>query len=203
LTWAGKHLFLSGGRDRGEVRFWDPEKKGELQVLPMHIDGVDALAASEDGRWALSGGRDNKVFLHDLTGGQPSKPLGSHGNRVSCIAFGPPNSRTAVSAGLDQKFFVWDLAKGTHQSFSAPGDLVRCLAVAPDGGSFLAGVRVGDEDRVVWRDLNGNELAAPFGEGKGPYLSVAYSADGVYALVYCGGDQTLRRWELTRKDAIR
>jgi WD40 repeat protein len=201
MTFAGKKNFLTGSLARGEVRLWNIEQGSTAaRMFALHIEGVEALAASADGRWALSGGRDNKVVLYDLSGERPPKTLGSHGGSVVRIAFGPPDGGTAVSAGLDQKFLVWDLATGTvRKSIPVPGDLVRCLAVAPDGSGFLAGVRNGAEDRVMWCDLNGKSLAEPYAVGTGALLSVAFSPDGEYALVYSAGDQTLHRWKLTRQ----
>jgi serine/threonine protein kinase len=193
-VFVGANAFLSTGPDP-TIRFWDANKSNtELQPMKKHAIGVDAIAVSDDGLRALSGGRDNKVCVWDLDTHKHLASLDGHTKSVTCVAFAP-EGHTAVSTDFDKMIFVWDVDKAMAiRSFPAGDDVVHCLVVAPDGASFLTGANDG---MVRWWSMEGEQLMKPYDQHHKPILAIAFSGDGKYAISY-GADQVLRRWELAK-----
>jgi WD40 repeat protein len=104
--------------DDHTVRLWDAVDGSPRGVLEGHIDRVDGLAFSPDGRLASSAW-DKTIRLWDPAGKQTLLVLKGHAGRIRNIAFSP-DGRTLASVSYDRTMKLWEAsAKGALKQ-SAP-----------------------------------------------------------------------------------
>ncbi len=109
-----------------------------MRTLAGHSDSVFAVAATPDGKHAVSASDDDTLKVWDLESGREVRTLAGHSDSVFAVAVAPDGKRV-VSASHDQTLKVWDLESGMLlTSFAAEGP-VNCCAVAPCGTSVVAG----------------------------------------------------------------
>jgi WD40 repeat protein len=77
------------------LKVWDIESGQELQTLRGHEGSVWCLAATPDGRLAVSGGEDHKVILWDIESGHPLRILGAHQEEVAAVTISPDGEYAA------------------------------------------------------------------------------------------------------------
>jgi WD40 repeat protein len=90
------------------IRLWDAADGSLLRILEGHIDSVDGLAFSPDGRLASSS-VDKTIRLWDPASGQSLLTLKGHAGRVRCVKFSP-DGRTLASASHDRTVKLWEAA---------------------------------------------------------------------------------------------
>lgn len=95
---------------RNTVRIYDVETTKELKVLTGHTSSVWCVAASADGKRAMSGGADGSVRLWDLETGKQLAVFGGHLGQVSHVAF-MPDGQTGVSISWDGSARVWQFPR--------------------------------------------------------------------------------------------
>lgn len=150
----GKFLaMLSGGwSNDGHVCLWDVATGEPIRQGVGHVDEVNHLAYSPDGKLLASASRDWTVRLWDPATGQQLKLLTGHPGAVHAVAFAP-DGKTLASA-CDADIRLWELAGGREiAKFEAPGNheadwwhsVPRVhLAFAPDGKTLVATRSVGE-----------------------------------------------------------
>lgn len=79
----------------------------ELTLQTGHSDDITALAASPDGKFLLSAGKDNVIILWDYTLGKEIRRYKSHTAAVSDLIFS--GDMYFFSAGLDNMVLQWNL----------------------------------------------------------------------------------------------
>ncbi|GFZ51616.1 hypothetical protein JCM24511_09383 [Saitozyma sp. JCM 24511] len=79
-----------------------------------HRGEILCLAASEDGRWLVSGGRDKAIGVWDVSGDQPAWKAGMRGHKdaVTSVALPPLNNQShhVLSASLSRHLALHSLA---------------------------------------------------------------------------------------------
>ncbi|KAH8914510.1 WD40 repeat-like protein [Atractiella rhizophila] len=100
------------------VRIWDLQTSSCLQVIDSHVSVPVSLSTSEDGKWLVSGGRDEVVHLWEFTKGKKpyrlSKTILAYESVESCgfanaaLADGVV-SYSIYTAGHSGKLRFWDL----------------------------------------------------------------------------------------------
>jgi WD40 repeat protein len=114
------------------------------------------VVVTPDGRYVVSGSKDETLRVWDLTTGETKRTLQGHTNGVSAVAV-TPDSRYVVSGSYDKTLRVWDLTTGetkrTLQGHSYP---VFAVAVTPDGRHVVSGSN--DTTLRVWDLEDGKEL---------------------------------------------
>ncbi len=128
---------LTGGRDK-MMRLWDLTTGQEIRGYPEHSVSVYCVAASPDGRFALSAG-GNSVRLFDIEGGEVVRRFKGHDKAVLCVAFSADGKRV-ISTGKDQSVRVWDTESGAElECFNGHEGWVLSAAFAPDGRRVVSG----------------------------------------------------------------
>ncbi|KAI9863580.1 MAG: hypothetical protein M1813_003603 [Trichoglossum hirsutum] len=101
------------------------------------------------GQYALSGGQDRKILLHNPSNGNLVQAYDAHGYEVLDIAVASDNARFA-SVGGDKQAFLWDVATArTLRRFAGHFSRINTCAFNWDAsvlatGSFDATVRLWD-----------------------------------------------------------
>jgi|GEM_PF-6628543 len=95
---------------RNTVRIYDVESTKELKALTGHTSSVWCVAASADGKRAMSGGYDGSVRLWDLETGKQIAVFGGHLGAVDRVAF-MPDGQTGVSTSWDGSARVWQFPR--------------------------------------------------------------------------------------------
>jgi WD40 repeat protein len=170
-------------------------------VLRGHTARVISIAASPDGRYALSGDEKGGLHLWDLVTGQSRFRLPGHKDEIPAVAFSP-DGRYALSTGgfLDPAIRIWDVGNG-RQIVRLEGHTgaVPAALFSPDSRLVLSG----GEDKTVrlWEVKCGFELVRLVGHAK-PVLTVGFAPDGRQGLS-AANDMTFRIWDLEGDREVR
>jgi WD40 repeat protein/serine/threonine protein kinase len=182
---------LAGGSD-GSLRLFEVATGSEKQALAGHSDGIESVAASENGLWLASAGRDSRVRVWDAGDGVCRHEFEGHEGIVRAVVF-DPDAGAVISAGDDGSVRLWPLEEG-----SLPELLGRCdeamsaLAVSNDGRFVAAGGW--DSEVTVWSLARREELWRMAGH-EGAINCVAISPD-CRVLASAGEDGAIRLWDL-------
>lgn len=178
-----------------------PPASAETRPYRGHTGSVISIAASPDGRYALSGDDKGGLHLWDLLTGQLRFRLPGHKDAVLAVAFSP-DGRHALSTGgfVDQSIRLWDVDAGREigRLVGHNGGVTAAL-FSPDGRQVLSG---GEDNTVrLWEVQCGFELVRLVGHTKA-VLAVGFAPDGRRALS-AANDMTLRIWDLEGDREVR
>ena len=188
----GQRLLSGGGPGDCQARLWDVAGGKEVQRFKGHEDLINSVALSGDGRFALTGAKDQTARIWDAATGQELHRLEGHTVSVEGVAFSP-DGRRAATCDRDGAVLLWDVETG-RQIRSFPGHEGQVLSVAfsPDGTHLLTG---GSDGTVrLWLVQTGEQAACLRGHANWVW-SVTFSPDGRRALSG-SADKTLRLWAL-------
>ncbi|SLM38544.1 prolyl oligopeptidase [Lasallia pustulata] len=101
-----------------------------LQTLEGHLDRVNTVAFSPDGKQLASGSDDMTVWIWDAATGATLQTLEGHSDWIKAVAFSPDGKQLASGSG-DKTVRIWDAATGATLQRSE-------------------GRRGGDEGRARW-----------------------------------------------------
>jgi len=176
------------------------QEKPEIFVQLKHTTGiVYSVAISPDGRYALSGSKDNTLKLWDIKAGKLVRTFKGHTNEVLSVAISP-DGKYALSGSLDNTLKLWDIETGKLvRTFKGHTDYVCSVAFSPDGRYALSGSY--DKTINLW-DIETGKLVRTFEGHRDTVYSVAFSPDGRYALSG-SADKTLKLWDIETGKEIR
>jgi WD40 repeat protein/DNA-binding SARP family transcriptional activator len=172
----------------GVVVQWDVENWHEQKMLTVDIDGLSALAISQDGTLGLSGYANGSLHLWNLVEALEYQTFDTH-MMADSLAVSPDGQYLLIgNESTDtQSPVLWDISRAqimrTFQGFNeevAPG----AVAINPDGNFAAAGG--GEESTglpilMVW-NLASGELACRFEGYRAVVRSVAFSPDSRFLL---------------------
>jgi hypothetical protein len=151
-----------------------------LYTYHGHLDAVQAVAWSPDGKRVASGGggfdhHDTTVQVWDaLTGGHVLIYRGHHGT-INALAWSPDGTRIA-SASADGTVQVWDASGGaTLLSYQGHAGPVRSVSWSPDGTRLASGGQ--DTTIHIWEAATGKTLLVTAGHA-GEIIRLAWSPNG-------------------------
>ncbi|MFO0929278.1 MAG: serine/threonine-protein kinase [Gemmataceae bacterium] len=168
------------------------------RLLAGHPTAVAALTFMTDGTTLFSGGTDGFVRQWDVREGVELRRLGDGKHRVGALAILGGTGHVLAGQGVTVRGY--DPATGRETvRMAGHNDVVRCLAVTPDGKRVLSG----SDDRTVrlW-DLERGREVYRFTRHRGGVTGVAVTPDGRHVLS-CGHDQSVRLWELNGGREVR
>jgi len=152
----------------------------ELITFEGHTNDVLSVCFSPDGKYALSGGRDNTIKLWDIASGNEIKSFEGHNSMVTSVNFSP-DGKFALSASNDYTLKLWDITSGIEiKTFKGPGySFLTTTCFSPDGKYAISGSF--DNILVLWDIESGNEIKS-FKGHTGTIFSVDFSPDGKFVL---------------------
>jgi hypothetical protein len=146
---------------------------GAVRTLEGHTGEIKGVAFSPNGRYAVSGAKDETVRLWDLATGKEMRVLRGHTKEVWSVAY-HPNGRQVFSASWDATVRLWDTSTGrTVHTFKHPLD-VNSVAVTRDGRWMLTGCD--DKFMRLW-DLANNQKVREYAGHQNFVYGVAFSPD--------------------------
>jgi WD40 repeat protein len=132
----------------GLVVLWDATTGKRVRELRNHSSRVYAVAFSPDGKWLVSGSRDQTVRLWDGVTGLAGPVLEGHGQFITGLEFSPTGDRL-IALSFFRTLTMWDGATfDPLVILEAHAGVVRSIAYHPDGTRFVTGS--GDETIRMW-----------------------------------------------------
>ncbi len=191
---------ISGGSDRrGEpygfdntLRVWDLLSGEQIAVAKAHKKLVRSVAYSPSGDLAISGGDDGIILLWDVEKMRVVKEFTGHtsGIRPSCLVWSRDGKRF-LSGSWDGSIRLWDIQTDKEVAHLQAGHgRLMSLALSPDGKYALSSYLSGDNQPVIFWDLEKQQEINRFGVPGNPWhtdqqlhvATVAFSPDGKTAL---------------------
>ncbi|NOT57134.1 MAG: hypothetical protein HOP18_21240 [Deltaproteobacteria bacterium] len=155
-----------------------------------HDNLVETVAISPDGRYVVSGSRDNTARVWELTTGQELTRM-THEKMVNTVAVSP-DSRYVVSGSSDNTARVWELTTGKEIARMTHDKLVEIVAVSPDSRYVMSGSW--DNTARVWELATGQEIARMTHD---EWVNIVTASPNNLYAVSGSDDNTARVWELT------
>src|SRR5262249_14026695 len=137
----------SGGSagDENAIHVWDLRSGTVRCTIKAHEYAVTALASSPDGTRLISGSRDNRLKLWNLSNCTSQRDAG-HSGWITAVAF-TPDGAEVVSASGDATVLTWNVESG-KAGRALRGHLDRVESVAVTNDRRLA-------SRGPWMRLSG------------------------------------------------
>ncbi|MCH8029133.1 MAG: protein kinase [Candidatus Dadabacteria bacterium] len=156
------------------------------------VETITSLAMFRDGRNVITGSKDGKVRLWDITNGKLLRTFEGHDDEVNSVSVSPKGSH-ALSGSGDSTSIVWDLA--TRRLLTRLDDnnqSITCVRFSPNGKHVALSCT--DSTIVLW-NVTGEKLIHSFEGHKGAVFSLCFSPDGRY-LASGSADNSIRVWDL-------
>ena len=131
-------LIASAGTN-GEIKLWDLQND-TVTTLRGHVDQVNAMTFSPNGRWLVSGSDDYTFRVWDVSQRIEIRHLQHISDRtrsqIKAVAFSP-NGRHLATAGVHVKF--WDTRNWSEISTLRHDEWIWTVAFSPDGNLIATG----------------------------------------------------------------
>lgn len=120
-----------------------------MKTLRGAGDWVRDVTPSFDGKWLVSGGRDQAATIWEVSSSEVKAVLLGHENYLECCVFAPPSSYgyLATLAGLKKP-----PAASSSAQFIATGQETRLSSYGIPGGKYL--INAGDDKTIRCWDLS-------------------------------------------------
>ncbi len=173
------------------LSFFSLQAQEPVKILRGHLDDVNSVAISSDGKYIVSGSDDKTIKLWEISSGREIKTFRGH-EALWSVAISP-DGKYIVSGGKTRTIDLWEISSGREiKTFRGHG-FVRSVAISPDGKYIVSGSS--DETIKLWEISSGREIKTFRGHEYGVW-SVAISPDGKY-IVSGSWDKTIKLWEIS------
>jgi WD40 repeat protein len=175
------------------------QEKAELFVALGHSMFVTSVDVSPNGKYLLSGSKDNTLKLWDISKRKEIRTLKGHTKAVNSVVFSP-DGKYALSGSSDGSLKLWEISKGqVIRTFKGHSKSINSVVFSPDGKYALSGSS--DGSLKLWEISKGQVIRTFKGHSK-RVTSVDFSPDGKYALSG-SSDGSLKLWEISKGQVIR
>jgi WD40 repeat protein len=194
--------------DRREVMTGKP-----IVALTGHLDWVNSVSYSLDGKTIATASADKTVKLWDVETGQELKTLKGHQGSVDIVRYSP-DGKTLASASADNTVKLWDVETGNElKTIKVRQAGVTIMRYSPDGKT-LATQSEGDSGGAtinLWDLATGKEIATfdTFQLSDVRENSFSFSSNGkILAIVAVVDSQRIiynkiTLWDISKRQALK
>jgi WD40 repeat protein len=185
------------GQCRPELRCWEWKYltrlcQGDVAILRGHLDVVNSVAYSPDGKALASGSDDGKVRFWDPTRHQELCPPLEKAHPVTSVAFSQQGNRFALACA-DLTVEVWDVTNPQKPQLLHPFPQAGTfVAISRDGNLLATGGQL--TTLKVW-DLRAKHLVPGFRQDVEAQCA-AFSSDGQWLATGSWGAKAVRIWNV-------
>jgi WD40 repeat protein len=200
-----------GGEEHTLILLWDVSTGKQLRALEGHIDNINDVEFSADGRTLVSGSKDQTVRLWDFATGKQLKMM-QDTNGVASIVEVSSDGHTLASAGDNSPsgesdvgdtvntIELWDSTTGQiTQTLSRQKYWTSSLAFSPDGHTLASACW--DDTVTLWDVAAGKVLRSISGFADFP-TALKFSPDGS-TLAVSNGDNTIQLRDVATGQLLR
>jgi len=167
---------IAVGSRNGVITILNMTTGNRMTALSGHMDGVNTLTFSLDGKSLISGGDDKTVKLWDMQTGGIVKTFSGHTGSIQSVSISP--DFTIASGSKDSSICLWDSQTGECHCVIKQQSPVQHVSFSPTDPQHLLSVC---NDKVWQWDINGHRVGPTY------YGShIAFSSDGTQFAV-CNG----------------
>jgi len=198
FTPDGKQLVTSGCDSfdeegnclSGTVTVWDASSGEAVYTFTPHLNGVQGLAVSRDGKKLATASWDGTAKIWEFMSDRELASF-SASDLLNRIAFSPDSSRVAFTTyAVNDNGVVWSFETGEAITLSGHIDQGFDVAFAPDGKRLAS--TSADGTAIIWEATTGQPVFTLSGHN-GAVKGVAFSADSQYVAT-AGADQMVMVW---------
>jgi WD40 repeat protein len=164
-----------------------------LMTLEGHLNSVQSVSITADGKRAISGSIDNTLRLWDIESGECLQIFRDAG-WINCVCITPDGKR-AISGSTDNTLRLWDLENGQCLIIlEGHNGSVTSICLTPDGSKAISGSA--DGTLRLW-DLKSWQCLKILAGHRGSVCSVCITPNGTRA-VAGSIDMTMQLWNLEK-----
>ncbi|MCB0191782.1 MAG: trypsin-like peptidase domain-containing protein [Anaerolineae bacterium] len=204
----GKKLALirNNNAKKNTIELWTLENRRLLRTFDYNA--MDIIFTS-DGKTLIAGGFDKRIFLWNVSTGQPTgRPLVGHNDYVVQLAISP-NGKILASGDNDGVILLWSLE--TFQLIGSPlighDKLISSLSFSPDGsllasGSTPNGIVTNSKHGkfVLWDVQSRQPVLEQRFETPGYVRTTFGSADNILVTAH---DKSITVWDMSKQKPLR
>jgi WD40 repeat protein/serine/threonine protein kinase len=123
---------LAASTAGGVLWVWDVGSGEQVRTIRDAELLAYPIALSADGLVLAAGGQNGRIVLWDVRTGRPRAHLAGHATGVQQLLFSP-NGRRLFSSGTESLVKVWDAGTGRELITLRHGEIIRGMALSPDG----------------------------------------------------------------------
>lgn len=139
------------------------KRKAKDNTYQGHVDSILAVAASQDGKFVVTGGRDRRIVVWDAETLKPLRVFSQHRDAVTGLAF-RRGTNQMYSSSKDRTVKIWSLDELAYVEtlFGHQDDVVDVAALAQERC-----ISVGARDRTarLWKVVEETQLVFRGGGG--------------------------------------
>jgi len=183
----GTALWIAGMAIAGTMAL--AEEKAEVFVQTGHSSSITSVAFSPDGKYVLSGSKDQVAILWDVATGRQVRSFEGHSRAVSSVYFSPDRRHVLSISTEDSSLKLWELTGREVRTFEQIFQ-PWCAAFSPDGQYVVSRDH---KNLNVWELSTGKKVmvlegrssaasALVFSPGSGHLLAATEGTVGVWDL---------------------
>lgn len=167
-------------------------------VLRGHIDLINRIAWSPDGKYLASPSNDKTIRIWDVNNGECFQCLRGHDRQVSCVAWSPDGQ--FLASGADEKdILIWDIQSGKNTNvLKGHTSSILCLAWSGDGRMLASGSV--DKRIIIWDASTLQEIKS-LTEHTSLIEGLNWSPNNL-RLASASGDKTVKIWDVTNGTSV-